>query len=244
MKKLVFGLALAALAATGANAQRVINNPDNKPFWGVRASLDISCPTDVTYKYKGDKESEKVFGNGTGFSIGAVYNLPIVANFYFEPGVSLFYNTWKWNEGDLLDDIDGVDLKHNSLRQTGMRIPLNLGYHFDFTDDFKVSIFTGPQLELGFHCDSYVTAEAKVGGKTFESHNAYSMYKDYDDEGPALNRFNMAWNIGVGFTYQKFYLGVTGSLGMTHLVHTQDLDKDESVTSHMNTVGIALGYNF
>ena len=45
MKKLLFSLSIAALAATGANAQRIINNPDNKPFWGIRASLDISNPT-------------------------------------------------------------------------------------------------------------------------------------------------------------------------------------------------------
>lgn len=243
MKKLVFILALAALAATGANAQRIVNNPDNKPFWGIRASLDISCPTDVTYKAGSLKMTEDPFGNGTGFSVGAIYNLPIVANFYFEPGVSFFYNTWKWND-DALDVVKGVKLKHNSLRQSGIRIPLNLGYHFDFTDDFKVSIFTGPQLEVGFHCDSYVTAEASVGNLSTEAHETYSMYKDYDDDGPAFNRFQAYWNIGVGFTYQKFYLGVTGSLGMTNLVHSQDLDKDESVKSHINRCSIALGYNF
>ncbi len=242
MKKMILGLALAAFAVTGASAQRIVNNPDNKPFWGVRASLDITCPTDVTYKYKSSKEKMDLMDNGCGFSVGAVYNLPIVANFYFEPGVSFFYNTWKWNDKGYFDDLDGIDLKHNSIRQSGLRIPLNLGYHFDFTDDFKVSIFTGPQLEVGFHCDSYVTAEAKVGGTTLESHEAYSLYKDND--GTKFNRFNVDWNIGVGFTYQKFYLGVTGSLGLTNMLHVKDLDDDEKEYFHKNTVGIALGYNF
>lgn len=239
MKKLLFSLSIAALAATGANAQRIINNPDNKPFWGIRASLDISNPTELKY----DDFKFDAFDKGVGFSVGAVYNIPIVANLYFEPGVSLFYNTWKWTYiEDFIGELpSNFKTKHNSLRQTGIRIPLNLGYHFDFTKDFKVSVFTGPQLEAGFSCDSYVTAEAKAGNFSKEIHVASSYYKDYDDEGPALNRFQAYWNIGVGFTYQKFYLGVTGQLGMTDFVHNE---KGEDVKSHMNRCSIALGYNF
>ncbi len=57
----------------------------------------------------------------------------------------------------------------------------------------------------------------------------------------ALNRFQAYWNIGVGFTYRKFYLGVTGQLGMTDFVHNE---KGEDVKSHTNRCSIALGYNF
>lgn len=235
MKKLAIALAVVAMAAGSASAQRVVNNPDNKPFWGVRASLDISCPTKVTYKEDGYKESEKLYKNGVGFSVGAIYNLPIVANFYFEPGVSFFYNTWK-NNLDALDEDIKDHINHNSFRQTGIRIPLNLGYHFDFTDDFKVSVFTGPQLQVGFSCDNYVGA--KVGDT--EVHEAPSMYSG--DEG--FNRFNMSWNVGVGFTYQHIYLGVTGSMEMTNMIRIKDKPDDYKVTGHMNTVGIALGYNF
>lgn len=233
MKKLIFGLALAAFAVTGASAQRIVNNPDNKPFWGVRASLDVSCPTKATYKSGDYKESESVFKNGVGVSVGAIYHLPIVANFYFEPGASLFYNTW----ANKLDGEDSKYINHNSYRQTGIRIPLNLGYHFDFTDDFKVSVFTGPQLQVGFSCDNYVGAKVE----NVEYHEAPSMYSG--DEG--FNRFNASWNIGVGFTYSKFYLGITGSLEMTNMMrYKKEKGEDYSYTAHMNTLGIALGYNF
>lgn len=240
MKKFAIALAVVALAASSASAQRIVNNPDNKPFWGVRASLDISCPTKATFKEDGYKESENLYKSGVGVSVGAIYNLPIVANFYFEPGVSLFYNTWKNN----LDDLDKEYrdyINHNSYRQTGIRIPLNLGYHFDFTDDFKVSVFTGPQLQVGFSCDNYVGAKVESDGETFESHEAPSMYSG--DEG--FNRFNMSWNVGVGFTYKKLYLGVTGSMEMTNMMrYKKESGDDWSYTAHMNTVGIALGYNF
>lgn len=231
MKKLILGAALAAAAAFGANAQRVVNNPSNHPFWGIRASLDVSCPTDVTYKYGGFKQTESVFKNGVGFSVGAIYHLPIVANFYFEPGLSFFYNTWANDLGEL-DKEDRDFIKNNSYRQTGLRIPLNLGYHFDFTDDIiKIFVFTGPQLQVGFSCDQYVTA--KVGN--LEYHEAPSMYSGSD----GFNRFNASWNVGLGFTYENLYLGIIGSLEMTNMIRS-----DEDITGRMNTVGIALGYNF
>lgn len=238
MKKLAIALAVVAMAAGSASAQRIVNNPDNKPFWGVRAAVDISCPTKVTEKYDGEKDSYSMFKNGAGFSIGAIYNLPIVANFYFEPGVSFFYNTWGYKD-DVLEDLFDVDKKyfnHNSLRQTGLRIPLNLGYHFDFTDDFKVSVFTGPQLQVGFSCDQYIGIKVEDE----EAHVAPSMYSG--DTG--FNRFNASWNAGIGFTYQKFYLGVTGSFEMTNMIRIKDKPDKYDETAHMNTVSIALGYNF
>ena len=230
MKKLILGAALAA-AAFGAHAQRVVNNPSNHPFWGIRASLDVSCPTNVTYKDEGFKETESLFKNGVGFSVGAIYHLPIVANFYFEPGLSFFYNTWANKDLGELDEEDIDVVKNNSYRQTGLRIPLNFGYHFDFTDDFKVSIFTGPQLQVGLSCDQYFTAKAG----NLEYHVAPSMYSGDD----GFNRFNASWNVGVGFTYQHVYLGVTSSLEMTNMIRS-----DEDFTGRMNTVSIALGYNF
>lgn len=236
MKKLILSFALAAFAVSASNAQSIVNNPDNKAFWGVRVGLDVSCPTKATFKEGSLKESESLFKSGVGVSVGAIYHLPIVANFYFEPGASLFYNTWSNN----LDDLDKDEkelINHNSYRQTGIRVPLNLGYHFDFTDKFKVSVFTGPQLQVGFSCDQYIGAK----DEGVEYHEAPSMYSG--DEG--FNRFNASWNVGIGFTYSKFYLGITGSLEMTNMMrYKKDKDDDWSYTSHMNTLGIALGYNF
>ncbi len=233
MKKLILTCVLAAMAAVTTNAQSIFNNPNNKSYWGVRVGLDVSNPTKVTFKDGDFKESESIYKSGAGISLGAIYHLPVVANFYFEPGASLFYNTWATK----LDSEDKEYINHNSFRQTGIRIPLNVGYHFDFTNQFNVSVFTGPQFEVGFSCDDYIGA--KVGD--VEYHEAPSMYSG--DEG--LNRFTAAWNIGVGFTYSKFYLGVTGQLGMNNMQrYKKDKDDDFSYSSHMNKVTIALGYNF
>lgn len=243
MKKFVSAVIIAATAFSGVQAQRIVNNPDNKGFWGVRASFDVSMPTKLSYD--GTKESERTFQNGVGFSVGAIYNLPIVANFYFEPGISFFYNTFKQNANFLEEEFEdspvGFDIKHNSYRQFGMRIPLNLGYHFDFTDNLKVAIFTGPMLQVGFSCDAYQTVELSAAGVKQTFHIAPSAYKKYVDE-QLFNRFDCAWNVGGSITYDKYYLGISGAIGMCNMLHKSM--NDDKLKAHMNTLQVTLGYNF
>lgn len=124
MKKLLLAgvVAIAGLTASAQNV--VVDNPDNHPYFGARVALDIN-----SYSGKG-------FSNGAGFSIGGVYNAPLYKNLYFEPGLSLFYNT--------------VGVKHAdmSVKNLGFRIPLNFGYHFDVADDLSIHVFTGPQVNF------------------------------------------------------------------------------------------------
>lgn len=81
----------AALVPSAAKAQDILtNNPDNAPYFGIRAGLDIACPGDISVGNVG----LDFFKNGAGFNVGGIYNLPVIANFYVEPGVSLFYNTY------------------------------------------------------------------------------------------------------------------------------------------------------
>lgn len=212
----------AAIIGAGAlSAQSsIVNNPANKGYFGVRVSGDIACPG----KVKSGSVSMDMFSVGGGVEAGVIYNAPIVANFYVEPGVKLFYNTYSVKK-DLLDFfedyVDGI-----SYRKFGMRVPVQLGYHFDFTDDVKVSVFTGPELEIGF-----VNRCCAKGDGYSESVDAYG------DEG-SMNRVNVLWNIGAGVTYGQFYFGVTGAIGMCNMVD------DSNIKFHENRVSLSLGYNF
>lgn len=214
----------AAIIGAGAlSAQSsIVNNPANKGYFGVRVSGDIACPG----KVKSGGVSLDMFNVGGGVEAGAIYNAPIVANFYVEPGVKLFYNTYSVKK-DIIDITDGyMDLNSISYHKFGVRVPVQLGYHFDFTDDVKVSVFTGPELEIGFL--------DRCHGKGDD----YSEWVDaYGDEG-SMNRVNVLWNIGAGVTYNQFYFGVTGAIGMCNMM-------DESnIKFHESRVSLSLGYNF
>ena len=61
-----------------------------RSFLGVRVGLDISSAANGGGYYS----------NKAGFSAGAVYNIPLWRNLYFEPGLSVFYNpfgTTSWD---------------------------------------------------------------------------------------------------------------------------------------------------
>lgn len=219
MKKLFIYTLLAAAASMPVAAQtNIFNNPDNKAYFGVRVGGEVTCPGDV----KTGGVGVGAFNNGGGIEFGGIYNIPVVANFYVEPGHKLYYNTYSFKKvWAQANDFDSATIK-----KFGMRIPVMAGYHFDFTDDIKVSVFTGPELEIGFSAKEQVKAN---GVKVSES--------VYGEDG-GMKRVDLLWGIGAGITYQKYYFGVSGGIGMLNMIDMDD------VTFHENRVTFTLGYNF
>lgn len=142
MKKtiLLATVLMAGAATTAFAASPVVDNPNNKAYLGLRLSAEGVVPGNVNY----GNISEKIFDSGAGVSIGAVYNQPIVANFTIEPGLELYYNTTKINLND--DFMQNAHWKSHSTRSFGMRVPVMLGYHFDFSKNFSLNVATGPVL--------------------------------------------------------------------------------------------------
>lgn len=218
MKKLILSL-LLSICMISVNAQSIINNPNNRSYLGVRASLDI---TNL------DVPNVMDFSPSAGFSVGAIYHVPVFMNLYVEPGLSLYYNTYS-TDGTFLGISDNtyynIDMDC-SVRHFGLKIPVNVGFHVDFAA-LKVSVFTGPALRIGFTGKEYY--KYKVDNHTVK-------YDDdlYDQE--VLNRVDFAWAVGAGLTFRSYYFGISGDFGLTN--QWKDVD------NKMNTCHITLGYNF
>lgn len=240
---LVFGV--AALVPTTSQAQSyMFDNPENRAFFGVRAGVDISSAAN----------GGAMFSNKPGFVVGAVYDIPVVANFYFEPGLSLFYNTFGTvyladyqysitdENGDeipmhQLYQVDGT------LRNFGFRIPLNFGYHFDFSSDLSVHVFTGPQINLSvvarYHQNEVRTPANEVVKSVSVDAFGTKGFKHAD----------LQWNFGVGITYQRYYMSLGGSVGMTKMksasiVEAGPYKVDLRRNIRRNLFNISVGYNF
>lgn len=221
MKRLLFSMALICLTGAAMYAQdRLFNNPDNKAYFGIRVGGEITCPGDV----KSGNVGVSVFNNGGGVEFGGIYNIPVVANFYIEPGLKLYYNTYSLKDDYLPQD--DIILSGASIRKFGMRVPVMAGYHFDFTDDVKVSVFTGPELEIGF------TAKECISGHNIDM--SRSLYGD----GGGMNRVDLLWGVGAGITYKQFYFGASGGIGMLNML------SDADAKFHENRVTFSVGYNF
>ena len=241
LKTFAAGMLFAACGTfTGTAASYMFDNPDNKTYFGVRASLDVSSAANGGGWYS----------NKSGFSLGAVYNIPLYMNLYFEPGLSLFYNTFgtvAWDSftverplenpevgGPTTEEVAIPFQRDGSIRNLGFRIPLQFGYHFDVTDDIKVHLFTGPQFNLSllsrYHQNAVLIPEV---ASEAESCSLFGTH--------GFKHFDVQWNFGVGVDYQNYYLALSGSWGMTRM-------KDNTIelphNLRRNIFAITLGYNF
>lgn len=221
MKKFIISL-ISVGAAMSASAQAdLLENPDNHAYFGARVALDISSTAD----------GNNYYSNGVGFSIGAIYNIPLYKNLYFEPGLSIFYDTFGTEtsintpEGMPDGSVDG------SIRNFGFRIPLVAGYHFDFTDDMQLSVFTGPQINLS------LTAKEHFPGES---------YSIFGDQG--FKHVDLQWALGVGLTWQKYYISLSGGIGMTKARDWKVRDEKNTIlfedSFRRNNFSLAIGYNF
>jgi len=223
MKKFLVSTVLTVLACISVMAQNsIVNNPDNKAYFGIRVGGEVTCPG----KISADNVGISIFKNGGGVEFGGIYNAPVVANFYIEPGLKFYYNTYSLKNEFVEALQDDIIFNSVSYKKFGMRIPVMAGYHFDFTNDIKVSVFTGPELEIGFSAKEYD-----------KGHNIEMSEGVYGEDG-GMNRVNLLWGIGAGISYQHFYFGVNGGIGMLNML------SDSDAKFHENRVTFSVGYNF
>lgn len=238
MPRKLTSILLLLASATTLSAQDMFDNPDNSPYFGARISYELACPGDVTTS--NDLIKTAMFGNGSGFSIGGIYNIPLWKNLFFEPGVSLYYNTYSLNRDLLrpgfLDQTPTID--NASMRQWGLRIPVNFGYRFDFTPDIAVSFFTGPEINLSFK-----------GNLHFSIDNSNITTPAFGKKG-YLNRADIKWRFGVAATiFDHYYFALSGAAGMCNLIRSDfvSINPDGfelTQKMHSNLFSLTLGYNF
>lgn len=156
-------------------------------YWGVRAGWDGYFPG----KWNMGGEKVKMFQRGSGFAAGAIYNYPIVGGLYIEPGLGLYYNTCRWDIA-MSEDPNEPPIDNPKIKKFGFRVPVRLGYYFDiFPSGGGVSIFTGPQFDLG--------VSAKLNISNEQSHDLEipkDLYKDFW----GYRRCGLSWTAGATFT--------------------------------------------
>lgn len=220
MKRIFLSIMLVVAAAVSVSAQG---------RWGVRVSYELACPTDVEYT-QGIKAD--MFGNRSGFSLGAVYNMPVFYGLYFEPGVTLAYNTFSVNSGWINSNISqnpdfaGLTLTSATMNMWDLRIPIIGGYKFDIFPGLALSVFTGPELSLGMSAK----VKYKFGSLSMDE-------SAYGGDG-FMNRTDVKWRFGVGAELaDHFYGSISGAVGLCDRI-----ESNEKMMS--NLFDLTIGYNF
>ena len=217
---------LAVSATLASNAGNIVfDNPDNRLCWGVRVNLDVSAPG----AWKNDLFSMKMFNSRIGFSAGGYMQLPVVANLYFEPGVSLFYDTYS-NDIGIGEDNGTVKDVRAHTDKFGVRMPLDLGYRFDIWENASLFVRTGPQLTYGFTMKTHLPSEDSL--------------EDFSDgwygKDGLLNRFDILWDIAAGIEFGRINVGVEYNLGLLNIAR----NKEHGLDYKENYFRVGVGYTF
>lgn len=172
-------------------------------LWGVKASFDINKPS----KWKAGDVSTKLYTSGLGFSLGGVYTNYFTDGLFIEPSLSFFYDTCGCDfiiaEGATKDYSPGE-------YKAGLRLPLVIGYTFDITDDFSLSVFTGPELNYAF-----------AGGYRWKNKSIKDQVGDiplFGSEDGMQQRFSCAWKGGIGFPFSDWRVDIEAALGITDII--------------------------
>ncbi len=228
MKKIIITISFIVCAIAAYSQNSIFKNPDNHAYWGAKLDLDFNIPG--AYK---TPVGNFDFSSGVGVGIGAYYNMPIVANLYFEPGLTFYFDTFKTGELTVSTDENNIVTTRPRVEKVGFRVPLLVGYRFDVLKGVSVSAFTGPELGIGL--------SAKLKDDTLEKDgmemNLYSGDNVLYSDG-AWHRFGMNWQVGASVTVDRFTIGLTGSIGLTDVVES------DKITFRENAVRLSAAYNF
>lgn len=172
-------------------------------LWGAKASLDFNVPG----KWKIGESSFKMYDSGLGFSLGGVYSHYFTDNFFVEPSLSLFYDTYSCDF--TIMESDGADEVIPGIYKWGLRLPVVIGYTFDITDDFAISVFTGPELNYAF-AGNYRLKDKRIQ-EAMDGHL-------FGSEDGMQRRVSCAWKGGIGFPFSQWRVDIDASVGITDII--------------------------
>lgn len=201
MKKTLSILVVILLAIT-ARAQ-IIENGESNPMWGVRATGDVNLPG----KVHNNVINDNMFRAGTGGAIGAVCNVFLGKNFYLEPGVSLFYDTYSYKDL-MITNSDFYEERDPLVYKIGLRIPVVVGYSISINDQISIAPFTGPELSYAF------VGDIKIHDRDRLDANELSLFGNPGYQ----RRVECGWKIGLAFFTGMWSFNIDGTIGMTNLM--------------------------
>lgn len=201
-RKILSFLVMFAIVSGSCFAKSASSEP---ALWGIKANFGLELPGN----WRGNGNSVKMYSTGVDAQVGAVCNIYLGRDFYFEPGAALFYESYKFDNLGILGAEGDVVATDPGIHKLGVRVPLVFGYTFALSEDFSMCVFTGPQI--GYALWGEVSTEYP------------SNY--YGDEFPTdlfgkhgHRRFEFGWKIGVGIPFNNFMVSFEGDLGITDLL--------------------------
>lgn len=242
MKKL-FVVLVACVIATTASAQ-FVNSGNVKS--GSSSNAIFSATDDYNRIYFGynptsikwedyQSDNEKMVPLKSSLTLGYLHasNLTKSLPLFIEYGANFQYSFGKNSDsGDDWSDTTKINM-------FSLNIPINLAFKFKFNDCALT-----PYVGLNFRVNmagkyKYEYDYGDIDGSGSED---FDMFDDSDEEmgEAAAKRFQAGINVGVGFSYKAFYLGVGYVSDFSKIIDYSDND----IVGKIGVTTLTLGINF
>lgn len=205
-------IALPAIASGGSG--------DDTPHFGVRAQYDIAKST--TYS--------DVVKSGPGFSAGFIYYAPFGRLTYFNSALMFSYTDFGYRGTQ--ENASGPVSVDGHLTTCGLKLPLEIGVKLYQTENVKLSLYTGPQLNFIFSLHGKFTSTRNDETEDID--------KDYKTSG-----MDISWNLGAAIDIRRhWHVYLQGSYGLSNLGMIDDLLDNELAHLKRAELSVGIGYNF
>lgn len=192
------------------------------PVFGARLGMDVGFPSGATSVYK----------TGAGFSVGGVIRWELPRNFFIEPGLMFSFMAMTAKEPVSFDD---EWFYQDAAKYYGLRIPLMAGYSFGVAPQTRLSLSTGPYMNINLSARQSLTPNMAAPDPLPD--RTVNLFQH------GWKRVDAGWGIRLSVTFaESYYVGITGGVSFTPLAVYGN--KDKKIRIHRNTVAISLGYNF
>lgn len=206
MKRFLYICALMLASVAFAASAR---DSGPRASFGLRVGIDTNLPG----KWYNSAGGIKMFRTGFGANLGGVCNVAMPKGFWLEPGVSLYYDAYRYYELWIYESPDQEE--HDpGVWKMGLRVPVMAGYDIPFTDRLTLAVFTGPELNWSF-----------AGGYDVRQKWAQEQLGDLFSE---QRRVDCAWKVGVGIPFDRIFVSFDAAIGLTDLLKNPDISFREN----------------
>lgn len=203
MKKYLFLLAAICMVAV-ANAQLVttssytVKKEKSKTIWMVRAGLNVA---NVSCNDKDYADPKSI----AGYNVSVEFNRSFATDFYWGSGLVLASGGYKISE---FEKGDGYENSYeDKYTVSKLELPLNFGYKFSVTDDFKLDAHVGAYI--GYDLFGTNKYSETYNGDTGSGEFKIGDWEDY-------NRLNYGLQFGIGAWYRNFNFNINFQKGLVN----------------------------
>lgn len=215
MKKILMAAALLVAGASIANAEG---------YNRVALSYDMQHFS-MNKEYTGTDKSEG--RNLNGFGVAYTHGFGVAENMFVETGLGFNAGFGTESEGDYKQKMQNMNFK----------VPVNYVYRFNVADGITIAPYAG----INFKLNVATKLRDEYDGQKGDWVSVFDKDKMEGDDF-TWNRFQMGWQVGVGFSYAKYYLGIQyGTDFIPAYSHKFDGGTPKVNSSNLN---IAVGYTF